>query len=172
MNQRMLDIVKPITQSEVESDTILPDIDIDNFEDGFCDKTMTLKFRVNRHYKPHALSDNSTPDTASAKAMITTSLSYLTHHYTMFYIKDEALKKLYHVIDDPCVFFDITTNQYRPAQSYYIDRDTMTGIAIGSAAKRGNHIAVIGIFAPHGYSKIALYNQFTKKYLIGADAVE
>lgn len=172
MNSRTQDYVSPAKPQELIANIILPDFDINHFEDGFCDKTMTLKFRENKHYKPHMLPVDTTPDSATTKAMLTTSLSFIEHQHTMFYIKDEELAKLYHVIDNPCVFFDTNVGEYRASQSHYVDRETMTGIIIRSASKTENHFAVAGIFAPRGYGKIALYNQFTKKYLTEATLVE
>lgn len=172
MNSRTEDCVSLAKPQEVDVNTLLPDFDIEHFEDGFCDKTMTLKFRANKHYSPHMLPDDTTPDSATTKAMLTTSLSFIEHHYNMFYIKDDELAKLHHVIDNPCVFFDTMSGEYRASQSYYIDRETMTGIVIRSASKRADYTAVAGIFAPRGYGKIVLYNQFTKKYLTEAAIVE
>lgn len=98
MNSRTEDCVSLAKPQEVDVNTLLPDFDIEHFEDGFCDKTMTLKFRANKHYSPHMLPDDTTPDSATTKAMLTTSLSFIEHHYNMFYIKDDELAKLHHVI--------------------------------------------------------------------------
>lgn len=172
MNSRTQDYVTPAEPHELVVNTILPDFDIQQFEDGFCDKTMTLKFRVNKHYKPHMLPSNTTPDSATTHVMLSTSLAFVEHSHTMFYIKDEELANLYHVIDNPAVHYDMVLGEYRATQQHYIDRETMTGIIIRSASKVENHFAVAGIFAPRGYGKIELYNQFTNKYLTAAESVE
>ena len=172
MNSRTQDYVSPAKPQEPAANVILPDFDIEHFEDGFCDKTMSLKFRANKHYKPHMLPADTTPDSATTHAMLSTSLSFVEHGHTMFYIKDEELAKLYHVIDNPAVFYDTTVGEYRASQMHYVDRETMTGIIIRSTSKIDNHSAVAGIFAPRGYGKIELYNQFTNKYLTAAIAVE
>lgn len=166
MNQSMFDIATPIKREELIADGIaLHDIGFITDVDGFCNDTMTLRFRDNKHYMPHMLPDDTTPDSATTHALLTSSLSFVNHEHTIFQISDESLSKLYHVIDNPSVIYDKSLGIYRALRHHYIDRETMTGIIITSTSKSDGYSKVAGIFAPRGYGKIEHYNQFTNKYL-------
>lgn len=169
MNSRMMDYVSPIekqtnTVRENCPNVLDPGFVIENCNDGFCDKDMSLTFRDNRLYNSSLLPEDTSKESATTHAMITTSLSFTEHKEVVYHIKDEALAKLYHIVDNPEVVFDSISGQYVAARHHYIDRETMTGIVIHDKLEYG-YYGVIGIFAPRGYSKIDSYNAFAQKYL-------
>lgn len=147
------------------------DFNMDCRVQGFCESTMTLLFKSHPLFNASLLPPGVHPESASTNMALTHSLAFKSHSPFVTYVTSETLSKLYHVIDNPVVEYDDVTQTYYESRMYYIDRETMTGIVIGSTRSTNYH-PVYGIFAPRGYSKIDCYNEFSQRYLISAKDIE
>ena len=152
-------VLKPACPNVID-----PDFVIENCNDGFCDRDMTLTFGNNKLYNSTLLPDDTTKESATTQAMLTTSLSFTEHKEVVYCISKSNINKLYHVVDNPEVMFDNKTKQYIATRHHYIDRASMTGIVIDGELENDNY-NVVGIFSPRGYGKINAYNSFAKEYL-------
>lgn len=148
------------------------ELGIDCRVEGFCDETMTLLFKYHPLFNPDLLPEGVLPINATTDVIITHSLAFTKHSPAVSYIKTDALSKLYHVIDNPVVTYNLITKSYQEAYMYYVDKETMTGVVVSNTVNNTGYHMVYGIFAPRGYDKIKSYNDFNEMYLTDRTEVE